>query len=52
MQEVRKHLGAPLNKLENGTVSLEMDVQEKFSRLFGQSGAGDGEGASTGGEAG
>ena len=52
MQAVRKRLEAPLNNLENGAVSLEKDVQEKFSKLFGQSGAGDGGGASGGGEAG
>ncbi|MFC2000098.1 hypothetical protein ACFLXE_05005 [Chloroflexota bacterium] len=53
MQSVRKRLEAPLNKLENATVSLEKDVQDKFSKLFGGSvnGAGGGEGAS-GGEAG
>ena len=49
---MRKRLEAPLNKLENGVVTLEKDVQEKFSKLFGQSGsgAGDGEGASNGDE--
>ena len=51
LQSVRKRLEAPLNKLENATVSLEQDVQEKFSKLFGQPGAGDGERASEGGEA-
>jgi len=44
MQAVRKRLEVPLNKLENGAVHLEKDVQEKFSKLFGQSGAGDSEG--------
>ena len=35
------------------SISLEQDVQEKFSKLFGGSGAGegDGEGAGGGGEA-
>ena len=52
LQSVRKRLEAPLNKLENATVSLEKDVQEKFSKLFGgsvsEAGKGDGEGASGG----
>ncbi|MFC2000797.1 hypothetical protein ACFLXE_08630 [Chloroflexota bacterium] len=53
MQAVRKPLEAPLNKLENATIHLEKDVQEKFAKLFGGSldGEGDGEGAG-GGEAG
>ena len=51
MQSVRKRLGAPLNKLENATVSLEQYAQKKFSKLFSQSGEGDGEGASEGCEA-
>jgi len=29
---MRKRLEAPLNKLENATVHLETDVQEKFSK--------------------
>ena len=33
-------------------ISLEQDVQEKFNKLFGQSGAGESEGASGGGEGG
>ncbi|MFC2000628.1 hypothetical protein ACFLXE_07760 [Chloroflexota bacterium] len=46
MQSVRKKLEAPLNKLENGAVHLEKDVQEKFAKLFGGSvsESGDGEG--------
>ena len=54
MQAVRKHLEAPLNKLENGAVHLEQDVQEKFSKLFGESVSevGDGEGADGSGEGG
>jgi len=36
-QAARKRLEAPLNKLENATVSLEKDVQDKFSKLFGGS---------------
>ncbi|MFC2000807.1 hypothetical protein ACFLXE_08685 [Chloroflexota bacterium] len=57
MQSVRKKLGVPLNKLENATVHLERDIQDKFSKLFGGSvsEAGDGEGdggASGGGEGG
>jgi len=48
MQAVRKRIASPLSKLENGAVSLEKDVQDKFSKLFGGSvsEAGDGEGAS------
>ncbi|MFC1999974.1 hypothetical protein ACFLXE_04355 [Chloroflexota bacterium] len=42
MQAVRKRLEAPLNKLENGAVSLEKDVQDKFSKLFGGSVSGTG----------
>jgi len=53
MQAVRKRLEAPLNKLEDGAVHLEKDVQEKFSKLFGGSvsEAGDG-GRADGGEGG
>jgi len=51
MQSVRKRLAVPIHVIENATISLEQDVQEKFSKLFGQSGAGDGVGASEGGEA-
>jgi len=39
---MRKRLKAPLNKLENGAVTLEKDVQEKFAKLFGGSVDGDG----------
>ncbi len=48
MRSVRKRLEAPLNKLENGAVHLEKDVQDKFAKLFGGSvsEAGDGEGTS------
>jgi len=48
MQVVRKRLEVPLNKLEDGAVHLEKDVQDKFAKLFGGSvsEAGDGEGAS------
>ena len=50
MQAVRKRLEAPLNKLENGAVTLEKDVQDKFANLFGGSVSevGDGEVASGG----
>ena len=53
MQSVRKRIASPLNKLENGAVTLEKDVQDKFSKLFGGSvsEARDGEGAG-GGEGG
>ncbi|MFC2000103.1 hypothetical protein ACFLXE_05030 [Chloroflexota bacterium] len=52
MQVVKKRLEVSLNKMENGAVYLEKDVQEKFGKLFGGSvsEAGDGEGASGGGE--
>jgi len=49
LQSLRNRPGVPLNKLENATVSLEQDVQEKFSKLFGQ--PGDSGGASEFGEA-
>ena len=52
LQSMRKCIAAPLNKLENATFSLEQGVQEKFSQLFGQTGAGDSGGASEGGEGG
>ncbi|MFC2000164.1 hypothetical protein ACFLXE_05355 [Chloroflexota bacterium] len=53
MQAVRERLETPLNKLEDSTVSLGKDVQEKFANLFGGSvsEAGDSEGASGGGGA-
>ena len=50
MQAIRKRIEIPFNAMENAAVSLEKDVQEKFSKLFGQTGAEDGEGAG-GGEA-
>ena len=37
LQSMRKCIAAPLNQLENATFSLEQGVQEKFSKLFGQS---------------
>jgi len=41
LQALRKRLGAPLNKLENATASIEQDIQKKVDNWFSQHQAAD-----------